>query len=1508
MKTNNKRQQKNSQQFYNKRAKQQSSLISFFNCSSTKASDPKTECQKIDDQKIENQLDDDSFEESTLLSKSDSQESKSISKDKVQKIEDSETEVFTTSVYTYEFDNMLDTVLNAESYLFSKDELTLFDSYKFLNDESKHLIVRLLMRKHGWIRKSKLNYSNHISDMNAATADLESKKFILTSITDLSEAVKILSKDEMKLLTKERNISTAKNNPKKEDYEKEILKFGSNATGSIITHYTDSTVDNIKIEKLWISINAFLGECVKVNPKVYAIFQRLQVVYYRINSLQDTTFMSSSILARMSKRTYPSYESSRSNAIWNSRDDLLKYENALLIEKEFYQHLEQLSMYNYTKSKKNISAEGGDPTARELMIKSWTLCEDIIGIWEDCVIERSLQERPYYLRRFEAGWVYTRLLDHGTDVLAKLLEYELEALILQKLLDQHMYRLGKRGKWYDRLALIQSIYLNKSQPRVQKKIALKTCIDAIQDPRVHQIYLHEIHKRIKRLEKDLCIPKREQHDFSYMSLTKPKEITIHGERISDQVTGKKSIWRSDDGSECTVEQVAIEYYKKKGYKGLHCENGIIRMIVRLNLRKNKKQKQLTIFLLLQAMLLFWDVIFAPIPGVFETPYQSEPLDLRTDSFYESRIDIINKRLREIEEGNHLTIITEVDNRERPRHTMCVGINWNYEFQDIIEIAECIGSSSLVSLCKLFFEEFGQRQGGMPDLCCWNYDKKECLFSEVKGPKDTLSKTQKIWIEALIGFGIQVEVCHVKVWNGENIFLKMTKKTSKNNKNNPSDYFSSPIISPKNELGYYLHVPPFDQGKDRVHLAITSMKDLKDDPPKVYEVRPLREVISDDDSENSIFPESANTSSSSLQEWKVAERQIFQQESPATFDTIDGIYRTQIGRHHNFNKLKEIMKSFEEVDQNNENNSITQSDSNRDNSSFYVSALSTSSSINSNKSKDNFNTTSNSPYKQNGINDFMPLKRYDSSNIVRYTLVDKELPRHNLSTSSKYHQRLNEYDNSELITTSTNKSSARYSSSTSGNDRFTDYHSANSYPSLAPPPPSYYNPSLEPRLLTAAYPSQYSRSSASSGSAKNSKYNKENYKNSFEYSLATTDSNYSALYNQQLLQHFNFSDPRTYFDLPIGGEYTNNGKNQAIYLASPNSIHEEIIKDKPRSMKTWRPYFTFITTLCMFAYFIACLVKNYQLSGNVIQLSPFNIMIGPSAQTLIYTGARYSPCIRDSYLYPVTESIYQCPNTAASGKVTRPIFNDQSKPQYPFSSKNISATLSDERLCNLQEVCGGTEFRISDRPDQGYRFISALFMHSGVIQLIINSIVHIKVGVEVEKRIHPLRYGTIWLVSGVFGYIFGSLFIPEDNVNVGCSVSLMGVMAFLFIDLIRNWQKIVKPWKVLIHIIIYFVITLAIGLLPGYDNYAHLGGFIGGIMITLAILPMTSISRQRIGKYKFAEYSVHICLMRIMAIGFIAVLLWILVHLYIERGDKEVFLFCRVRRASKFRSIRLVLAT
>lgn len=87
-------------------------------------------------------------------------------------------------------------------------------------------------------------------------------------------------------------------------------------------------------------------------------------------------------------------------------------------------------------------------------------------------------------------------------------------------------------------------------------------------------------------------------------------------------------------------------------------------------------------------LLFWDVIFADIPGAFETPYQSAPMDLTEDSFYCARKEMIEQRLSELREGKAREILERHDDKYRAKETWCVGVRWDLcPKQDLVEIVE-----------------------------------------------------------------------------------------------------------------------------------------------------------------------------------------------------------------------------------------------------------------------------------------------------------------------------------------------------------------------------------------------------------------------------------------------------------------------------------------------------------------------------------------------------------------------------------------------------------------------------------------------------------------------------------------------------------------------------------------------------------------------------------------------------------------------------------------------------
>ncbi len=201
----------------------------------------------------------------------------------------------------------------------------------------------------------------------------------------------------------------------------------------------------------------------------------------------------------------------------------------------------------------------------------------------------------------------------------------------------------------------------------------------------------------------------------------------------------KSIWKGQGEEVVNVETYALQHYERLGYKGYHCEGRIVT----------------TLF-----GLLFWDIIFAPIPGAFETPYQTAPLEIFEDTFYHAREDLIEKRLDEISGNDARKIIQKVDDEHRERETWCLGVRWDlFPKEDVLEIAEvradseaffkwmtfvqCFKGEALACLCRVLCEDYAQRGSGVPDLFIWNYAEKHCKFVEVKGPGDRLQENQKV---------------------------------------------------------------------------------------------------------------------------------------------------------------------------------------------------------------------------------------------------------------------------------------------------------------------------------------------------------------------------------------------------------------------------------------------------------------------------------------------------------------------------------------------------------------------------------------------------------------------------------------------------------------------------------------------------------------------------------------------------------------------------------------------
>ena len=73
-------------------------------------------------------------------------------------------------------------------------------------------------------------------------------------------------------------------------------------------------------------------------------------------------------------------------------------------------------------------------------------------------------------------------------------------------------------------------------------------------------------------------------------------------------------------------------------------------------------------------------------------------------------------------------------------------------------------------------------------------------------------------------------------------------------------------------------------------------------------------------------------------------------------------------------------------------------------------------------------------------------------------------------------------------------------------------------------------------------------------------------------------------------------------------------------------------------------------------------------------------------------------------------------------------------------------------------------------------------------------------------------------------------------QVGPAGSILGVVAYFFVFLIFESPLLVKWWHEALKLLGVCLLLFLLGLLPFIDNYAHIGGFIFGFLISGILVP------------------------------------------------------------------------
>ena len=135
----------------------------------------------------------------------------------------------------------------------------------------------------------------------------------------------------------------------------------------------------------------------------------------------------------------------------------------------------------------------------------------------------------------------------------------------------------------------------------------------------------------------------------------------------------------------------------------------------------------------------------------------------------------------------------------------------------------------------------------------------------------------------------------------------------------------------------------------------------------------------------------------------------------------------------------------------------------------------------------------------------------------------------------------------------------------------------------------------------------------------------------------------------------------------------------------------------------------------------------------------------------------------------------------------------------------------------------------------WRLISAMFLHAGIIHFISNLIAQLFICSALEIKYGTHVIGIVYILTGISGNVWSAIFTP-GFVTVGASGALFGMFGMWTVEIFKYFRLLHYPWGTLFGMLLSMVISFALGILPYVDNYAHLGGYIPGVLLGMLFIP------------------------------------------------------------------------
>lgn len=141
----------------------------------------------------------------------------------------------------------------------------------------------------------------------------------------------------------------------------------------------------------------------------------------------------------------------------------------------------------------------------------------------------------------------------------------------------------------------------------------------------------------------------------------------------------------------------------------------------------------------------------------------------------------------------------------------------------------------------------------------------------------------------------------------------------------------------------------------------------------------------------------------------------------------------------------------------------------------------------------------------------------------------------------------------------------------------------------------------------------------------------------------------------------------------------------------------------------------------------------------------------------------------------------------------------------------------------------------------WRLITAVFIHTDLRHLTVNSSFLLLFGVLVEPHIKGAAFAVLYLIAGVMGMLASYVLTPSPS--VGASGAVLGLLGAYSVIVLKRQVPSAVWHLLLIGVFLLFQLGVAIQSAT-IDGWSHLGGFMTGVILSIVFLNASGTAPSR----------------------------------------------------------------